>query len=86
MEPEELPYNSSYKKKNNKFINEAKHHSLIDNLREKDIVLGIKLDLGSEFLMEGSKEKYTLGLDDLAKRASHFYEKGARFAKWRCIL
>ena len=36
MEPEELPYNSSYKKKNNKFINEAKHHSLIDNLREKD--------------------------------------------------
>ena len=50
------------------------------------MVLGIKLDLGSEFLMEGSKEKYTLGLDDLAKRASHFYEKGARFAKWRCIL
>ena len=47
---------------------------LIDNLKEKDIVLGIKLDLGSEPLMEGSIEKYTKGLDDLEERASCFYK------------
>ena len=53
---------------------------------EKKILLGIKLDLGSEPLFEGSVERYTLGLDDLDKRAESFYKKGARFAKWRCIL
>ena len=59
---------------------------IIKNLQEKDILLGIKLDLGSEPLFEGSQERYTKGLDDLDTRAAKFYSKGARFAKWRCIL
>jgi len=48
--------------------------------------LGIKLDLGLEDLTEKSVEKYTKGLDSLRERAKHFYDLGARFAKWRCVL
>lgn len=59
---------------------------LRDYLKEKDIVIGIKLDLGSEDLVEGSEERFTKGLDDLRERAKHYFDLGARFAKWRCIL
>lgn len=58
----------------------------MDYLKEKNIVLGIKLDLGLEELSQGSIEKYTKGLDTLRQRAKQFYDKGARFAKWRCVL
>lgn len=59
---------------------------IIDYLKEKGIVLGIKLDMGLEVMTENSVEQFTKGLDTLRERAKSFYDKGARFAKWRCVL
>jgi fructose-bisphosphate aldolase class I len=33
-----------------------------------------------------NEETTTQGLDDLGKRCAAYYAKGARFAKWRCVL
>ena len=60
--------------------------SFVKLLDSNGIVTGIKLDEGLAELTPGSSEKYTLGLDTLAKRAKHFFDNGCRFAKWRCVL
>jgi len=54
--------------------------------QRKGIVPGIKTDLGLAPLMEGvAGEEQTLGLDNYVKRAQGYYEKGARFCKWRNV-
>ena len=53
-------------------------------LTSKDILPGIKVDLGLEDF--GSNEKITKGLDELSERLSKYYALGARFAKWRAVL
>mgnify|MGYP002715493486 CR=1 FL=1 len=58
----------------------------VDVLTQRGIVPGIKLDKGLVPLTPGSKEHFTRGMDDLNERAREFYEKGCRFAKWRCAL
>ena len=52
-------------------------------LADKGIVSGIKVDLGLEPLRDGSIEMVTKGLEGLNDRLVDYYEKGARFAKWR---
>lgn len=37
-------------------------------------------------LLGTAEETSTQGLDGLAERCAIFYEKGCRFAKWRCVL
>jgi fructose-bisphosphate aldolase class I len=32
-----------------------------------------------------AEETTTQGLDNLAERCANFYQKGCRFAKWRCV-
>lgn len=59
---------------------------LVELLNKKGIVPGIKLDKGMAPLVDDSKETFTKGMDDLAERAKAFFEKGCRFAKWRCTL
>lgn len=54
-------------------------------LAEKGIVSGIKVDLGLEPLGESDVEQVTKGLDGLHDRLVTYYEKGARFAKWRAV-
>lgn len=47
---------------------------------------GIKVDKGLGLIGNTDGENFTKGLDDLAERCKKFYEKGARFAKWRAVL
>ena len=55
-------------------------------LQEQGIVPGIKVDKGVVKLLGTDDETTTQGLDGLAERCKEYYEGGARFAKWRCVL
>ncbi|CAF2512481.1 unnamed protein product [Rotaria sp. Silwood2] len=55
-------------------------------LTQIDILPGIKLDRGLESLTINTNETTTLGFDDLEKRCEDFFNRGARFAKWRCVF
>ncbi|CAF3608084.1 unnamed protein product [Rotaria sordida] len=55
-------------------------------LTQIGILPGIKLDRGLESLTINTNETTTLGFDDLEKRCEDFFNRGARFAKWRCVL
>lgn len=55
-------------------------------LEERGIVPGIKTDLGKRDLPNFPGEVVTQGLDNLAARNQEYYELGARFAKWRCVI
>lgn len=55
-------------------------------LESKGIVPGIKVDKGLVVIGGTGDENATQGLDGLADRCKKYYEKGARFAKWRAVL
>jgi len=57
-----------------------------DVLFQKGILAGIKLDQGTIDMAGFPDEKTTEGLDGLAVRLNDYYEKGARFAKWRAVI
>ena len=62
-----------------------RNEETIAPLREKDIVLGIKVDKGAHrYNSEGGK--LTAGLDGLAERLREYHKLGAKFAKWRAVL
>ena len=58
----------------------------VDVLRRSGVIPGIKLDKGVVQLLGTNDETTTQGLDDLGKRCKNYYDNGARFAKWRCVL
>lgn len=58
-------------------------HSIPQFLQQQGIVPGIKVDQGLEDVTNG--EKTTRGLDKLADRMYDYFQKGARFAKWRAV-
>eukprot|EP01095_Lingulamoeba_sp_RSL-Kostka_P014018 TRINITY_DN597_c0_g1_i1.p1 TRINITY_DN597_c0_g1~~TRINITY_DN597_c0_g1_i1.p1 ORF type:complete len:360 (+),score=159.73 TRINITY_DN597_c0_g1_i1:42-1121(+) len=60
--------------------------SFPDVLRNKGIVVGIKVDKGAKPLLGTDGETFTQGLDGLGDRCKEYYDLGARFAKWRAIL
>jgi fructose-bisphosphate aldolase class I len=60
--------------------------TFVEAIKEKGVIPGIKVDLGTRELPFCPGEKYTQGLTDLDKRTAKYYEAGARFAKWRCVL
>ena len=55
-------------------------------LQDRGIIPGIKVDKGVVKLLGTDEETTTQGLDGLADRCKEYYEGGARFAKWRCVL
>lgn len=59
---------------------------LKDLLKEKDIVVGIKVDKGVVKLMNTDEETTTQGLDGLGDRCAQYKKDGCDFAKWRCVL
>jgi len=59
---------------------------LKDYLKEKDIVVGIKVDKGVVPLMNTDGEGTTQGLDGLGERCAQYKKDGCDFAKWRCVL
>ncbi|HEX6958839.1 MAG TPA: class I fructose-bisphosphate aldolase [Ferrovibrio sp.] len=59
---------------------------LVEILKKRGIVPGIKVDKGTQDLPGSQGEKITEGLDGLRKRLVEYYGLGARFAKWRAVL
>ena len=61
--------------------------SMVAKLDKLGIIPGIKVDKGLRPLagaLEG--ETWCQGLEELAERTAKYYERGARFAKWRAVL
>ena len=59
---------------------------LIQSLLDNNILVGIKVDKGLKILYNTNGETTTQGLDDLENRCALYYNKGARFAKWRSVI
>jgi fructose-bisphosphate aldolase class I len=59
---------------------------LVKVIADAGAVPGIKVDEGTEALPGSPKELITKGLDGLSKRLPKYFERGARFAKWRAVI
>jgi fructose-bisphosphate aldolase class I len=60
---------------------------IVELFQRQGIIPGIKVDQGVEPLAGGLVgESWCTGLKGLAERAARYYERGARFAKWRAVL
>ncbi|KAG7470668.1 fructose-bisphosphate aldolase C-B-like [Megalops cyprinoides] len=55
-------------------------------IKDKGIVVGIKVDKGVVPLPGTNGETTTQGLDGLSERCVQYKKDGADFAKWRCVL
>src|SRR3981189_780058 len=65
----------------------AKHGTpLIKIIEQSGAIPGIKVDEGTQGLPNCPGELVTVGLDKLAERLKKYYERGARFAKWRAVI
>ena len=60
--------------------------SFVKLLQQKGIVPGIKVDAGTQPLPNYPGELITEGLDGLGERLHAYYQRGARFAKWRAVI
>jgi fructose-bisphosphate aldolase class I len=62
-----------------------KGKTFVDIIKERAIIPGIKVDKGTVALPRTNPEETTTqGLDSLLDRCKKYYERGARFSKWRC--
>src|SRR6201994_3220854 len=59
---------------------------LIKLIEAAGAIPGIKVDEGTQALPNCPGELVTVGLDKLAERLKKYYERGARFAKWRAVI
>ncbi len=59
---------------------------LIRLIEQSGAIPGIKVDEGTQALPACPGEFVTAGLDKLAERLKKYYERGARFAKWRAVI
>jgi fructose-bisphosphate aldolase class I len=59
---------------------------LVKLIEQAGAVPGIKVDEGTQPLPNCSGELITAGLDKLAERLKKYYDRGARFAKWRAVI
>jgi fructose-bisphosphate aldolase class I len=59
---------------------------LVKIIEQSGAIPGIKVDEGTQALPNCSGELITVGLDKLAERLKKYYERGARFAKWRAVI
>jgi fructose-bisphosphate aldolase class I len=59
---------------------------LIQLIEQAGAIPGIKVDEGTQPLPMCPGELVTVGLDKLAERLRKYYERGARFAKWRAVI
>eukprot|EP00621_Florenciella_sp_RCC1693_P013687 CAMPEP_0182533450 /NCGR_PEP_ID=MMETSP1323-20130603/13684_1 /TAXON_ID=236787 /ORGANISM="Florenciella parvula, Strain RCC1693" /LENGTH=389 /DNA_ID=CAMNT_0024743329 /DNA_START=43 /DNA_END=1212 /DNA_ORIENTATION=+ len=69
------------------FQTHADGDTQVEKLNKAGIIPGIKVDTGL-FPLEGGIKGETVctGLDGLGARCAKYYERGARFAKWRTAL
>ncbi|XP_043233361.1 fructose-bisphosphate aldolase-like [Amphibalanus amphitrite] len=59
---------------------------MMDLLKKKKLIPGIKVDKGVVPLMGSEGECTTQGLDDMSQRCAQYKKDGCQFAKWRCVL
>src|SRR5881394_3967757 len=59
---------------------------LVKLIEQAGSIPGIKVDEGTQALPQCPGELITAGLDKLAERLKKYYERGARFAKWRAVI
>ncbi|RXH16176.1 class I fructose-bisphosphate aldolase [Bradyrhizobium guangzhouense] len=59
---------------------------LVKLIESSGAIPGIKVDEGTQALPMCPGETITVGLDKLADRLKKYYERGARFAKWRAVI
>src|ERR1700723_1004891 len=59
---------------------------LVKLIEQAGSIPGIKVDEGTQALPNCPGELVTVGLDRLAERLKKYYERGARFAKWRAVI
>jgi fructose-bisphosphate aldolase class I len=59
---------------------------LVRLIEQSGAIPGIKVDEGTQPLPGCPGELVTAGLDRLAERLKKYYERGARFAKWRAVI
>jgi fructose-bisphosphate aldolase, class I len=59
---------------------------LIKIIEQSGAIPGIKVDEGTQPLPNCPGEVVTVGLDKLAERLKKYYDRGARFAKWRAVI
>jgi fructose-bisphosphate aldolase class I len=59
---------------------------LVKLIEQSGAIPGIKVDEGTQALPNCPGELVTIGLDKLAERLKKYYERGARFAKWRAVI
>lgn len=59
---------------------------LVDILKKKGIIPGIKVDKGAKPLAGFPGEKVTEGLDGLRERLQEYVKMGAWFTKWRAVF
>ena len=59
---------------------------LVKLIEQAGSIPGIKVDEGTQALPACPGELVTKGLDKLAERLPKYYERGARFAKWRAEI
>jgi fructose-bisphosphate aldolase, class I len=59
---------------------------LVKLIEQAGSIPGIKVDEGTQPLPGCPNELITVGLDKLADRLKKYYERGARFAKWRAVI
>ncbi len=65
----------------------ADGESMVAKLNKLGIIPGIKVDKGLRPLLSGGDvETWCTGLEGLLERTAEYYERGARFAKWRAVL
>src|SRR3982074_1086403 len=59
---------------------------LVKLIEQSGAIPGIKVDEGTQALPNCPGEFITAGLDKLAERLKKYYDRGARFAKWRAVI
>ena len=59
---------------------------LMDILKKKGIIPGIKVDKGAKPLAGFPGEKVTEGIDGLREQLPEYEKMGARFTKWRAVI
>jgi fructose-bisphosphate aldolase class I len=59
---------------------------LVKLIEQSGAIPGIKVDEGTQGLPNCPGELVTVGLDRLAERLKKYYQRGARFAKWRAVI
>jgi fructose-bisphosphate aldolase, class I len=60
--------------------------ALVEIIKRSGTLPGIKVDEGTKPLPRCPGELITIGLDKLTDRLPKYYERGARFAKWRAVI